>query len=44
MRQKTDPERGCEVSIHGGGFERGCLVRNRDGGLRPQAELYKSFT
>lgn len=37
-RHKNEPERGCEASIHGGGFERGWLVRNRDGGLRPQAE------
>lgn len=37
-RQKTEPGRACEASIHGGGFERGRLVRNRDRGLRPQTE------
>lgn len=37
-RQKIEPSRGCEASIHGGGFERGWLVKNKDGGLRPHTE------
>lgn len=46
-RQKTEPGRGCKATINGGEFEGEWLVRNRDGGLRPQAKqvwLYKSFS
>lgn len=37
-RQKTEPGWGCKATINGGEFEGEWLVRNRDGGLRPQTE------
>lgn len=36
VSQKAESRRGCEALVHGGGFQRGWLVRNRDGGSRPQ--------